>query len=112
MFRNKQILFLVGLLVVSSMAVVGFEIKARGKAKAAKVGIPAEQVISSIRTAIVAKPGSIVEIETDKEVGRTICEIEILAADGKTYEVAVDVLTNTVVEVEEDDDNDRDRGRN
>lgn len=91
------------------MAVVGYGMKARGKAKETKVAIPAEQVITSIRTAIAAKPGNVIEVEAEKEAGKTICEVEILAQDGKTYEVAVDVSTNTVVEVEADDDRDEDK---
>ena len=73
--------------------------------KQAKVSIQAEQAIESIRTAIAAKAGSVRGLEVENEDGKIICEVKILSADGKTYEVEIDVATNTVIEVEEDDDN-------
>jgi hypothetical protein len=73
--------------------------------KQTKVSIQAEQMIESIRTAIAAKPGSVRGVEVENEDGKVICEVKIVAAEGKTYEVEIDVATNTVIEVEEDDDN-------
>ncbi|MCM3902822.1 MAG: hypothetical protein ND866_14045 [Pyrinomonadaceae bacterium] len=79
-----------------------------GSAKKAKVAIPADQVIASIRTAIAAKPGNLLGVEVENEGGKTVCEVEILIPDGKTYEVEVDVASNTLVEVElEDDDHEK-----
>jgi uncharacterized membrane protein YkoI len=80
----------------------GFVFKAKGDDD--KAAVPAEQVIASIRTAVAAKPGNVRAVETETEGGKTVCEVEILAEDGKTYEVEVDVATNAVVEVEEDND--------
>ncbi len=100
-----------GLILGCSVALAfgGFGIKAGGQGtKATKVAIPAEQVIASIKTAIAAKPGGVRAVEIENEGGKSICEVEILASDGKTYEVEVDVATNTVVEVETDDDEDDD----
>ncbi len=65
-------------------------------------------MIASIKTAVAAKPGNVRAVEVENEGGKTICEVEILAQDGKTYEVEVDVATNTVVEVEADNDIDED----
>ncbi|MDQ3753901.1 MAG: hypothetical protein M3371_04125 [Acidobacteriota bacterium] len=65
-------------------------------------------MIASIRTAVAAKPGNVREVEIENEGDKTLCEVEILAQDGKTYEVEIDVATNTVVEVETDDDADED----
>ena len=104
--RNRHIVCLLGCFVAFSMTVVGFGIKARGKTKETKVAIPAEQVITSIRTAIAAKPGNVLKVDAEKVSGKTICEVEILAQDGKSYDVEVDVATNTVIEVEVDDDKD------
>jgi hypothetical protein len=73
--------------------------------KQAKASIQAEQAIESIRTAIAARPGSVRGVEVENEDGKVICEVKILATDGKIYEVEVDVATNVVEEVEEDDDN-------
>ncbi len=72
--------------------------------KDSKAALPVEQVIASIRTAVAAKPGDVLAVEAEVENGKTLCEVEILAPDRKTYEVEVDVATNTVVELEEDND--------
>lgn len=106
--RMKRI---TGLVLGCSVALAfgGFGIKAGGQGtKKTKVAIPAEQVIASIRTAIAAKPGDVRAVEIENEGGKSICEVEILAQDGKSYEVEVDVTTNTVIEIEMDDDNDED----
>jgi len=72
--------------------------------KDSKAALPVEQVIASIHTAVAAKPGDVLAVEAEVEDGKTLCEVEILAPDRKTYEVEVDVATNTVVEIEEDND--------
>ncbi len=72
--------------------------------KDSKAALPVEQVIACIRTAVAAKPGDVLAVEAEVEDGKTLCEVEILAQDRKTYEVEVDVATNTVVEIEEDND--------
>ncbi|MBA2734313.1 MAG: hypothetical protein H0U54_15720 [Acidobacteria bacterium] len=94
-------------LVALAIAVSGVWTKVEGQStKEEKAAIAADQVIASIRTAMIAKPGDMRAVEIEKERGQTICEVEILAQDGKTYEVALDVATNTVIEVEMDDDDD------
>ncbi len=101
----------IGLALGCSIALAfgGFVLNAGVQAtKDSKVAIPAEQVIASIKTAIAAKPGDVRAVEIENERGKSICEVEILASDGKTYEVEVDVATSTVVEVEMDDDTDED----
>ncbi|MCA1635665.1 MAG: hypothetical protein LC802_18730 [Acidobacteria bacterium] len=96
-----------GCLVAATLAATGVAIKVQGQgAKEAKVSLAAEQVIAAVTTAVAAKPGNVLELEAEKEKGRILCEVEILAQDGKTYEVSVDVATNTVVNVEADDDDD------
>ena len=112
--RTKRILgSILGCLVVLALAAGGFRINAEGQGtKETKVGISAEQVIASIRTAIAAKPGNVRAVEAENENGKTFCEVEVLAQDGKTYEVKVDVTSNTVVEVEADDDDDDEDDRN
>jgi hypothetical protein len=102
---NRIIGLIIGCLIILALSVGGFRITAEGQGdKENKVAISAEQMIASIRTAIAAKPGEVQAVEVEKENGKTLCEVEILAQDGKTYEVTVDVATNTVIEVEEDDD--------
>ena len=100
---------ILGCLVALALAVGIVGTKAEGQGtEETKVGVPVEQVIASIRTAIAAKPGNVRAVEAENEEGKTICEVEILAQDGKTYEVEVEVATNTVIEVEVDDDTDED----
>lgn len=109
--RTKRIVGSISgcLFALTVIAVGGFGLKADGQGNTERnVAVPAEQVIASIRTAIAARPGNVRAIETETEAGKTICEVEILAQDGRTYEVEVDVATNTVIEVEVDDDNDED----
>ncbi len=108
--RTKRI---VGSILGSSVALVlavgGFGIKAGGQnTKQGKAAVPADQVIASVRTAVAAKAGDVRGVEIENEGGKTLCEVEILAQDGKTYEVEVDVATNAVIEVEADDDTDED----
>jgi lipopolysaccharide export LptBFGC system permease protein LptF len=92
---------------VLAVAVFGDVIQVEGRsAQKAKAAIPAEQVIVSIRTAIAAKPGNLLGVEVENKGGKTLCEVEILTPDGKTYEVEVDVVNNAVVEIELDDDDD------
>ena len=106
--RTKQTIVLV-LGCSVALAFAGFGIKVGGQAaKDSKVDVPAEQVIASIKTAIAAKHGDVRAVEIENEGGKSICEVEILASDGKTYEVEVDVATNMVVEVEIDDDTNED----
>lgn len=96
-------------LVVLATAAAGLVFNVEGRrGEETKVSLTAEQVIASVKTAVAVKPGNVLEIEAEKENGRTVCEVEILAQDGKTYEVVVDVVSNTVLEVEMDDDDDKD----
>lgn len=98
--RPKRIIgWVLGCLVVL-LLVCGVWLRVqRQKAKRA---FPAEQVIASIRTATAAKPGDVWVVESVRRGGKTFCEVEILALDGKIYEVAVDVGTNTVVNIKVD----------
>ena len=97
-------------LIALALAAFGYVIRAEGQgAKKAKPAIPADQVIASLKTAIAAKPGNVRAVEAENGGGKPLCEVEVLAEDGKTYEVEVDVATNTVVEVEVDDDDGEDK---
>lgn len=98
-----------GCVVALALAAGGFGMKAEGqKSKEPKAALPAEQMIESIRTAVAAKPGNVRAVEVEKDGEKTICEVEVLAQDGKTYEVEVDVATNTVVKVDDDNNEDED----
>ena len=104
--RTKRIVgLMLGVSVALLMAVGLFGMKAEGRGeKDSKAALPAEQVIACIRTAVANKPGDVRAVEAEKEEGKTLCEVEVVATDGKTYEIEVDAATNTVVEVEEDND--------
>ncbi len=84
--------------------------KGKGEAAETKVALPAEQIIASIRTAVAAKPGRVLEFEAEIEDGKTHCDVKVLAADGKTYEVEVDVASNKATEVELADEAGEDDG--
>jgi hypothetical protein len=100
-------LMLGGLAAVLTVGSLGVKAQERGEQET-QVALPAEQVIASIQTAVAAKPGSVREVEAENEAGKTICEVSILAQDGKTYDVEVNAATNTVVGVEADDEDDGD----
>lgn len=108
--RIKRIAGLVSVFLIAlALGVVAYGIEAEGQdAKKAKPAITADEMIASVRTAIAAKPGNLLGVEVEKEVGKTICEVEILTADGKIYEVEVDIASNAVVEVELEDNNEED----
>lgn len=95
---------------VAALALVGGGLQARAgeeekrEAEETKIALPAEQIIASIRTAVAAKPGRVLEFEAETEGGKTHCDVKVVAADGKTYEVEVDVASNKATSVELDDD--------
>jgi len=102
--RTKRVVGLIVGCVAALAAVGGFEMKAEGQnTKQAKAAIPAKQVIASITTAVSAKPGDVRAVEVEKKGDKLSCEVEVLAQDGKTYEVEVDVATETIIEVEDGD---------
>jgi uncharacterized membrane protein YkoI len=104
--RPKRVVGVIsGCVVALALGAGGFGMKADGQnSKEPKAALPAEQVIESIRTAVAAKPGNVRAVEVEKNGEKAICEVEVLTQDGKTYEVEVDVATNTIIEVEEDND--------
>ena len=101
---------------VATLALAGGGLKAwaeqgeKGEAGETKITLTAVQLKAVIATALKAKPGKVLKTEAESEDGRTKCDVLILAADGKTYEVGVDVASNKVVSVEEDNDKDEHEG--
>lgn len=53
--------------------------------------------------ALRAAPGEVLEVELEREDGRLIYEIEILARTGRVRQVSVDARTGAVLSVEDDD---------
>ncbi len=101
---------LLALTIAGSGVKAWAEKSAAGEEKEVKVTLSKAQLDASIKTALTVKPGKVLETEAEIENGKTLCEVKILADDGKTYEVEVDVATNKVLEVELDDDRDEESG--
>ena len=104
--RNQRLGgLMLGCLLVFVLAAGGLGMRAKGwGARESKAAISADQLIACVRTAVASKPGNVRAVEAESEGDKVLCEVEILAQDGKTYEIEVDVATNAVTEVEEDND--------
>ena len=83
----------------------------KGEAQATEVALPANQIIASIRTAVAAKSGRVLEVTAERKKGKTNCNVEVVAEDGKTYAVVVDVVSNKAISVESEDDEDAKDGK-
>ncbi len=68
----------------------------------AEVGVPAAAMVRAINAATGAKPGDVAKVEVETEAGKTMIDVEILAKDGKTYEVGVEAASGKVASVEAD----------
>lgn len=92
--------------VVALLGIAGFATNSAFGEGAAEVetALPAATVTSAINTAVKAKAGNVVGVEIETENGVTKVEVEIVAADGKKYEVGVNASTGKVIAVEADDD--------
>ncbi|HEX7957784.1 MAG TPA: PepSY domain-containing protein [Pyrinomonadaceae bacterium] len=94
-----------GCLAALALAAGGAVIRAEVRGgRGAEAALSAEQAVACVRAAVAAKPGNVHSLEAENEGGKVVCEVEVLAQDGKTYEVEIDAATNAVVEVEEDND--------
>ena len=70
--------------------------KAADLMKDAKVTID-----QAIKTALEKVPGTAVEAELEKKHDKTVWEVEVVGADGKTSEIHIDAATGTVIDVED-----------
>ena len=108
--KKKVVTLLAGGAAVVAMAGGGLKAWAeqgeKGEAGEVKITLSAAQLKVATAAALKAKPGKVVETEAEMENGKTMCDVQILAADGKTYEVGVDVASGKVVSVEADNDKD------
>ena len=84
-------------IIVSALAVPTFSAEPR-----APRHVSADQAIACIKSALSAKPGNIREMEAKRDGNKTVCEVEVIASDGKKFEVSVDVATGKVLRVAED----------
>lgn len=71
------------------------------QSKRAEELVSAEQAIACIKAAVAERQGRVKELEIDVERGRTICEVEVIDANGRKFEVHVDVAANKVVKVDD-----------
>lgn len=76
--------------------------------KDAEVGVPAVTLVRAINAATGAKAGDIAKVEVEVEGGKTMVDVEILAKDGKTYEVGVEAASGKVASVEVDTEDEAD----
>lgn len=88
-------------------SVTGLALAQNQNEKDAEVGVPAATMVRAINAAVAAKAGDVtkVEAETETEGGKTMVDVEVLAKDGKTYEVGVEAASGKVVSVEMDTEN-------
>ena len=54
----------------------------------------------AIKTALEKVPGTAVEAELERKHDKTVWEVEVVGADGKTSEIHIDAATGTVIDVE------------
>lgn len=54
----------------------------------------------AIKTALEKVPGTAVEAELEKKHDKTVWEVEVVGADGKTSEIHIDAATGAVIDVE------------
>jgi uncharacterized membrane protein YkoI len=60
-----------------------------------------DQAVTCMKHALGAKAGNIRELEAKVDNNRTLCEVEIVDANGRTFEVYVDVAAGKVLRVED-----------
>jgi uncharacterized membrane protein YkoI len=75
----------------------------------ARLALEAGEILplADILTAAEAtRPGRVIEIELDRDVGRWIYELELVSPEGFLYDMEIDAASGTVLEVERDEDDD------
>lgn len=73
-----------------------------------EAALPAAAIVKALNAATSAKAGAVSGVEVEAENGAVMVDVEIVAADGKSYEVGVDSKTGKVVSVEADNENEAD----
>ncbi len=70
------------------------------EAVARRDAIPFAQILD---TALRTVPGEVLEVDLERDDGRLLYEVEILARNGRVRTVILDARTGRVLEVEDDD---------
>jgi hypothetical protein len=60
-------------------------------------GLPANQLIAAIQSAVASTPGNVKEVEVDSHNGQVVIEVTIVGADGREKEIKVNPTNNQVV---------------
>ncbi len=91
-------------LIVTTAMVFAVSTAAWSDDKEAKVGDLLKDakvtIDQAIKTALEKVPGTAVEAELEKKHDKTVWEVEVVGADGKTSEIHVDAATGAVIDVE------------
>lgn len=115
--KKKVVTLLAGGVATLALAGGGLKVWAeqggKGEAGEVEITLTASQLKAATAAALAVKQGKVLETEAESEGGKTHCDVQILAADGKTYEVGVDVASHKVASVEADNNkDDHDDGKN
>lgn len=60
---------------------------------------PVAEVLSAVSAEV---PGEVIEVELEREHGRLVYELKVIAPDGRVSEVLVDAATADIIELEHD----------
>lgn len=86
--------------IALSLFVSGVYVEAQNRqGKATATG---EQTIACINAALAARAGAIDDVDIDRKGGRIVCEVGIVADDGREYDVDVDLADNKIIRNVED----------
>lgn len=89
-FLGAAIIALTAVLIASGVYVEAQN--NRGKATATK-----DQTVACINAALEARAGSIEDLDIDREAGKVVCKVGIVADDGRDYDVSIDLADNKVI---------------
>jgi len=86
---------LVGLFVTFWLLAGGLVVAA--EAARSTPALTAAQATACIQAAVAAQPGTLKKLDVQETGGTRLCRVTMLADDGKTHHLQVDVTTNRVV---------------
>jgi hypothetical protein len=86
---------LVGLFVTFWLLAGGLVVAA--EAARSTPALTAAQATACIQAAVAAQPGTLKKLDVKDTGGTRLCRVTMLADDGKTHHLQVDVTTNRVV---------------
>jgi uncharacterized membrane protein YkoI len=67
-----------------------------------QASLPPSQIITAIQAATTSTPGKVLKAEAQARDGKFYCDVQVLASDGKTRTVRIDVASNKVIAPGED----------